>query len=290
MGCSRRTDDSSCLLRTAGAGRIRSSFSDGTWRRRFGGDPSIVGRTIQLNGQAMEVIGVAPPVFRGTVPMLEPALFVPLMQMEVLDADRAGSLDNRGRNFLNVIARLRSGVTRDQAATRLEAVNSDLATAWPEPYSNSGTRIIPLAEVGTHPSMRTAQLGISGALLGVVFVLLLLACVNVASLFRARARDRAREMAVRLAIGASRWHLVRQLMIESLLFVGVAERRDSSSRQAGSRWSTQSRFRSVTWGSDRTSRSAVASSPSRWGCRSWPAWSSACCPHCRRRVRRSFPD
>ncbi|MBK9409961.1 MAG: ABC transporter permease [Gemmatimonadetes bacterium] len=197
-------------------------LGDGTWRRRFGGDPSIVGRTIQLNGQAMEVIGVAPPVFRGTVPMLEPALFVPLMQMEVLDADRAGSLDNRGRNFLNVIARLRPGVTRDQAATRLEAVNSELATAWPEPYSNSGTRIIPLAEIGTHPSMRTAQLGISGALLGVVFVLLLLACVNVASLFLARARDRAREMAVRLAIGASRWHLVRQLMIESLLFVGVA--------------------------------------------------------------------
>ena len=197
-------------------------LGDGTWRRRFGGDPSIVGRTIQLNGQAMEVIGVAPPVFRGTVPMLEAALYVPLMQMEVLDADRAGSLDNRSRNFLNVIARLRSGVTRDQAATRLEAVNSELATAWPEPYSNSGTRIIPLAEVGTHPSMRTAQLGISGALLGVVFVLLLLACVNVASLFRARARDRAREMAVRLAIGASRWHLVRQLMIESLLFVGLA--------------------------------------------------------------------
>ncbi|MBL8961761.1 MAG: ABC transporter permease, partial [Gemmatimonadetes bacterium] len=68
-------------------------LGDGAWRRRFGGDPSVVGRAIQLNGQAMEVIGIAPPGFRGTVPMLEPALYVPLMQMEVLDADRAGSLD-----------------------------------------------------------------------------------------------------------------------------------------------------------------------------------------------------
>ncbi len=197
-------------------------LGDGTWHRRFGGDPNIVGRTIQLNGQAMEVIGVAPPAFRGTVPMLEPAIFVPLMQMEALDADRAGSLDNRGRNFLNVIARLRPGVTRARAAERLDAVNTELAAAWPGPYSNSGTRIIPLADVGTHPSMRTAQLGISAALMGVVFLLLLLACVNVASLFLARARDRAREMAVRLAIGASRWHLVRQLMIESLLLAAVA--------------------------------------------------------------------
>lgn len=197
-------------------------IGDGAWRRRFGGDPAIVGRTIQLNGRAMEVIGIAPAGFRGTVPMLEPAVFVPLMQMEVLDADRAGSLDNRGRNFLNVVARLRPGVTREQAAERLEAVNRELAAAWPGPYSNSGTRVIPLADVGTHPSMRTAQLGISGALMGVVFLLLLLACVNVASLFLARARDRAREMAVRLAIGASRWHLVRQLMIESLLLATVA--------------------------------------------------------------------
>ena len=197
-------------------------LGEGAWRRRFGGDPSVVGRTIQLNGQAMEVVGVAPPAFRGTVPMLEPALYVPLMQMEVLDADRAGSLDSRGRNFLNVVARLRPGVTREQAAARLEAVNAELAVAWPGPYSKSGTRIIPLADIGTHPSMRTAQLGISGALMGVVFLLLLLACVNVASLFLARARDRAREMAVRLAIGASRWHLVRQLMIESLLLAAVA--------------------------------------------------------------------
>ena len=197
-------------------------LGDGTWRRRFGADPSIVGRTIRLNGQAMEVIGVAPAAFRGTVPMLEPALYVPLMQMEVLDADRAGSLDNRGRNFLNVIGRLRLGVTREQAAARLEAVNGDLASAWPGPYANSGTRLIPLADVGTHPSMRTAQISISAALMGVVFLLLLLASVNVASLFLARARDRAREMAVRLAVGASRWHLTRQLLIESLLLSAIA--------------------------------------------------------------------
>ncbi len=197
-------------------------LGDGTWRRTFGADPSIVGRSIQLNGTAMEVVGVAPPTFRGTVPLLEPAVFVPLMQMEALDADRAGSIDSRRRNFLNVVARLNATATPQQVAARLEAINADLAAVYPEEYAKGGMRHIPLADVGTHPSMRTAQVGISTIILGVVFVLLLLACVNVANLFLARARDRAKEMAVRLAIGARRSDLVRQLLAESMLVAFVS--------------------------------------------------------------------
>ena len=199
-----------------------------TWQSHFAGDSAIVGKSISINGQAMDVVGVAPPDFRGALPLVDPVAFVPLMQIAQLHPERYKPFENRGNNFMNVIARLRDGVTPAQAAARLKAVNDGLTTTYPDQYAKSGTSVILQSDAGIHPSMRTAQVGLSAVILGVVGILLLVACVNVSNLFLARARDRSREMAVRLAIGASRRQLLRQLMIESLLFamlsgvVGIA--------------------------------------------------------------------
>lgn len=197
----------------------------GAWQSHFGGDSSIVGKSISINGQAMDVVGVAPNDFRGALPLVDPVAFVPLMQIGVLQKERYKPFENRGNNFLNVVARLKKGVTPAQAEARLKAVNDGLTATYPDQYAKSGVWLIRQSEAGIHPSMRTAQVGLTAVILGVVGILLLVACVNVSNLFLARARDRSREMAVRLAIGASRRQLLRQLMIESLLFAllsGVA--------------------------------------------------------------------
>jgi hypothetical protein len=189
-----------------------------TWRGMFGGDPGVIGRGILFNGQSMQVVGVAPPEFRGAMPILDPAAYVPLMQMGQMQPERAGSFESRWNNFLNVVARLRDGVSVEQASARLSLVNDQLAAVYPEPYLERGTSIIRQADAGIHPMMRTAQVGLSAVILAVVGLLLLIACVNISNLFLARAHDRGKEMAVRLALGASRGQLLRQLLAESLLF------------------------------------------------------------------------
>ncbi|MCC7324507.1 MAG: ABC transporter permease, partial [Gemmatimonadaceae bacterium] len=193
-------------------------LGDGGWRRLFGADPGIIGRTITLNGRAMEVVGIAPPEFRGVIPFIDPVAYVPLMQIGEIEPQRAGSFENRGNNFMDIVARLKDGVSIEQASARVAAVNAELTTTYPDNYAKSGTAVIFNSDAGVHPSLRGAQVGLAAVILGVVAILLLLACVNVSNLFLARARDRAREMAVRLAIGASRGQLLRQLMVESLVF------------------------------------------------------------------------
>jgi predicted permease len=197
-------------------------LSDGGWRTLLGGSPSAIGQTLLLNGQRMEVIGVAPPDFHGAMPVIDAAAFVPLMQLEVIQPDRAGALDRRGNNFMNVVGRLADGVSLAQAAARVEAANSELAALHPDDYERRGTHLIMQSDAGIHPSFRSAQVGLSAVVLAVVGVLLLVACVNVSNLFLARARERSREMAIRLSLGATRAQLVRQLLVESLLFAGLS--------------------------------------------------------------------
>ncbi|MEO6444944.1 MAG: ADOP family duplicated permease, partial [Gemmatimonadaceae bacterium] len=197
-------------------------LGDGSWRSIFGADPRIVGSTIIMNGQSMEVVGVAPPEFRGVMPLIDPVAFVPLMQLAQMQPERASSFENRGNNFMNIVARLKDGVTLTQASARLTAVNDQLTTTYPDNYEKSGIILIRQSDAGIHPTVRSAQVGLSVVILAVVGVLLLVACVNVSNLFLARARDRAREMAVRIAIGASRGRLVRQLLVESLVFAVLA--------------------------------------------------------------------
>jgi predicted permease len=197
-------------------------LSDGGWHSLFGGDPKVVGKTVNLNGRAVEVIGIAEPDTRGVMPMVEPALWIPLMQLEQAQPGSERMWEQRGNNSFNVIARLAPGVTIEQAKARLKTLDGELKALYPDEYKDRGIRLYKQSEAGMHPSVRGAQVGLSAVVMAVVTILLLVACVNVSNLFLARARDRAREMAIRLALGATRRQLLRQLLTESLLFAVVS--------------------------------------------------------------------
>ncbi len=193
-------------------------ISFGAWNSLFASDPKIVGRTMPVNGQTMTIVGVAPQQFKGTLPMVVPILWVPIMQAAQIKPGNTNDLDNRGNNYNDVIARLAPGVTVQQATARLTAVSQELLAEFPDNYRDSGINLVRQVDAGVHPMFRSAQVGMSAVVMAVVVILLIIACVNVANLFLARARDRAREMAVRLALGARRVALVRQLLVESLMF------------------------------------------------------------------------
>jgi putative ABC transport system permease protein len=197
-------------------------LSDAAWRSLFGGDADVVGKPVTVNGQKYTVIGVAPAGFKGTMPIVTPVMWVPLMQLATLRPGSAKDFDNRGNNFMNVIARLAPGVSLAVANDRMKTLSTQLEAEYPDTYRESGVNLVLQSEAGIHPTMKGAQVGLSAVVLGVVAILLLIACVNVANLFLARARDRAREMAVRLSLGAGRRVLIRQLLTESVLFAGVA--------------------------------------------------------------------
>lgn len=197
-------------------------LSHSAWQRRFGGDPQVVGQTVRVNGVAYTVIGVTPRDFRGPLPLVNPEFWVPLMQLRQISPGNADAMESRGDNFMNVVARLKPGVTMAQAYSGTQAIAAQLKADMPDAYARSGMHMVPQSEAGIHPTFRSAQLGLTGVVLAVVLMLLLIACVNVANLFLSRAQERWREMAVRLSIGARRSTLVRQLLTESMLFAVVA--------------------------------------------------------------------
>jgi predicted permease len=194
----------------------------GTWRTMFGSDPSVVGRTVVLNGRSYEIIGVAGAGFRGPIAVLEPALWVPLMQLDHFMPGTLGNFERRGNSFLLSFARLQPGVSVEQARERMAALVAELREEFPGSYAEQGINLVPQGEAGINPQWRGSQQALSAVMMAVVAVLLLIACVNVANLMLARARQRSREMAVRLSLGASRSQLVRQLLTESLILAFIA--------------------------------------------------------------------
>ena len=195
------------------------------WQGRFASDSSIIGKVVALNGHPFTVIGVTSPGFTSTYGAFAPAFYAPLTMQEQLVA-RPGVLSRRGYSNLKITARLKPGVTREQAHAALNLVDAQVEAASPQigETSRRPNLGVELAPIGAYPgNMLVAVLGIAALLMGIVGSVLLIACANVAGMLLARATVRRREMAVRLAVGAGRRRLIRQLLTEStLLFVAAA--------------------------------------------------------------------
>ena len=183
------------------------------WQHRFAGDPQIVGKTVQFNSHPFTIIGVAPKGFIGTEVAYDPEMFIPVMMAKTIEPGSTW-LDKRDSNNLFTVGRLKPGVSFAQAKTALETLTAKLAQDYPE---NVGFGIR-LGKPGLFiPDIANSVFAFTVLLAAVGGLVLLLACVNLANLLLARATERRREIAVRLAIGASRRRLVRQLLTESLL-------------------------------------------------------------------------
>jgi predicted permease len=191
------------------------------WKQHFGADPRVVGKSLILNGESYTVIGVTPEGFRGGLPIVSPTLWVPLTQIDHIEPG-SSRWENRGNNNLQLLARVKPDVTIERARLGMAALITELQQIYPNDYQRSGITVVPQSDAGIHPMFKSAQLGLSAVIMAVVVMLLLIACVNVANLMLARARDRSREMAIRIGIGAPRALLIRQLLTESLVLATIA--------------------------------------------------------------------
>lgn len=193
-------------------------LSHALWSRRFGADPAVVGRSVQVGARPYQVVGVTPPGFQGVESIgTPPDVFVPLMQ----NPGYRGELlfDLWGASWIYPIGRLGEGVTFEEARASMAVVSSRLRTAA---AVNEGIEILLAQGVGLDPRDRQEARSLSAILAMIVVVVLLLTCTNVANLFLARATGRKTEVGVRMALGAGRGRLARQLITESMLIAALA--------------------------------------------------------------------
>ncbi len=197
------------------------------WTRELGSSPDVVGRSLRIRGTPYTIVGVAPAAFSGMVPILAPEMWIPVSAS--LDVEPVGMhdampsptgttrLDRRADRWLFIRGRLKPGATIDQARANLALLASRLAADNPVTNTERRIAVKRTSDVHFHPSLDPVVVPIAAGLMVVVALVLLIACANVASMLLARASSRHKEIGIRLAIGASRGRLMRQLVTEAVV-------------------------------------------------------------------------
>ena len=202
------------------------------WQRRFNSDPDVVGKTITLNDQTLTVIGIAPSQYTGMIRGLASEIWIPTAMMPAVHPAGDRILASRGNRWMFLVGRLKPETTIAQTRARFDLLTRDMQAAHPEEWLSksdstgrvriSAITVLPESETRIHPGTQSAVYAVLGLVFVIVNLVLLIACMNLASMLLARAVTRRREMAVRLAIGASRFRIVRQLLTESVLLSVIA--------------------------------------------------------------------
>ena len=202
-------------------------LSDGMWRTRFGGDPAVVGRQFRMNGRPYTVIGVAPATFGGMVPAVTSQMWLPVTmadEVEPLGNMRTSGrstgenrFERRGQHWLWLKGRMKPGITPAQVRSEFENIATRLAAEHPETNALERVSVVPSVDVRINPDADKAIAPVGFVLVGAVSLVLVVACGNLANLMLARAAGRRREISLRLALGANRTRLLRQLVTESMV-------------------------------------------------------------------------